>query len=487
MQEIWVPELLISLFLLLALIQPRIKKLWPLKGLVWLPVPAFLIALSLFPAYGFRPEAAPLLILSILITIIRLPLIISSIGQGNNEEYTEGGIFFTLPALVLLCGAMAAAIAFSPLDDPLGGPSSAEDAGIYAFSARNNGGPEYVIRVYGGPRSGPYGAKRPLLVLSPPLYGAAGVVEYVCGELQKRGFTVLTYSRRGFDSGISPLEWVRRFRVFSLGALRAADNARGRLLEKEREKDILFILSRVLLNPRLGEGLSLFDLAARDTMFLAGWDAGGSALVLLAGDSEFVRTHSYIKGIIAVESPLWSSYTGEVREYGEPPPDAGWFFRVKAWAGRRLGELKPKKTAGLEAFPGCGYPLLFLVSDRALDDKFSRPYEAVRQYLRLSPSPVMLAAAEGAGPLDYSDFPVKYPLLSVLFPGRRKGVWNARDAAGSTASIIADFAARLPGTSLLQKTPLPANMHIEGRVPGGTERVGITGQGMDPRANQRVY
>jgi hypothetical protein len=228
-----------------------------------------------------------------------------------------------------------------------------------------------------------------------------------------------------------------------------------------------------MLNPRLGGGFSLFDLAPRDSIFLAGYDAGGSALVMLGGDREFTRSRPFIKGIISVESPLWSAYTEETLEYEEPPAGAGWFARFRAGLGWKLSGLMPKKTAEPAPFPGLAYPLLFLVSDRVLGP--GRRYDAVKRQLRASSSPVLLAAPEGAGPLDYSDFPLTYPLFSALFPGRHKEAWRAREATGYTASIMAAFAARVletgisgapggsPGTALPQKAPLPADMHIESR------------------------
>jgi hypothetical protein len=182
MQEIWIPEVLITLFLLLSLIQKGIRKLWTFKGLVWLPLPAFLIALSLFPAYGFRPEAAPLLILSLIILLFRLPVIISSVGKGSNEEYNEGKRFLIFPAIMLLAASLAAAIVFSPIE------IQAENTEKSAFSARDSLGRDYFIRVFPAPGETPgiFGPKSPLLVLSPPLYGSAGAVEGLCGELQKR-------------------------------------------------------------------------------------------------------------------------------------------------------------------------------------------------------------------------------------------------------------------------------------------------------------
>jgi hypothetical protein len=475
MREIWIPELLVCFFLLLASVQPVFRKLRTYKGIVWLPLPAFFISLSLFPAYGFRPEAVPLVVLSVIIAVIRLPHILSTLGKMGNIEYTEGGIFFSLPVAALLCAALAIAMVFAPVEIP------APASGVYTFSAKDGGGRDYFFRVYRNPgeKTGIYGEKRPLLVLIPPLYGSVGVTERVCDELLKRDFTVLTYSRRGFDApaldekgkayGVSPAEWFSRGRAFLAGTGSFRDNERGRLLEKERKDDILFVLSRVLGNPRLAEGLSLFDIAGRDSVFLGAYDAGGSALIMLSGDRAFVRSRPFIKGIIAIEPPLWSVFTEEVREYGEPDPGASWFRRFWAGLGRRLDALRPKKLAGPSALPPPGLPLLILASDRIQDDAPGRQYEAVRLCLQTAALPAVLAVTEGAGPLDYSDFPLKYPLISALFPGRRREAFKPQEAAAGAASIIARFVFRVleaetPAPEGLRVPPeLPANVRVESR------------------------
>jgi hypothetical protein len=449
MQEIWIPELLIGFFLLLAIIGRVFRKLSASKGLMWLPLPAFFIAIGLFPAYGFRPEALPLVVFTVIITLTRLPDILSTLGRSDTAGYNEGKILFALPAIVLLCAALALAAIFSPVETP------AYASRVYAFSAKDGMGRDYFFRVYrNGEETGIPGEKRPLLVLAPPLFGSPAGAEKLCNELLGRNFTVLTYSRRGFDApalneegksyGISLPERFRRGRAFLSGAgpfRSSGGNEEGRLLEKERKDDILFVLSRVLLNPRLGEGLALFDIAGRNQVFLGAYDAGAAALISLAGDRGFVRSRPFIKGVIAIEPSLWPAPAG-----GEPPGSVAADSRIPPWQ---------------------GYPLLLLASDRILDGSPGRQYEAIRLCMESALSPVILAALEGAGPLDYSDFPLRYPLVSAFFPGRRRGAFVPREAAAAAASLIARFAFRALEAENpdLQGVPpeLPANIHIESR------------------------
>jgi hypothetical protein len=104
----------------------------------------------------------------------------------------------------------------------------------------------------------------------------------------------------------------------------------------------------------------------------------------------------------------------------------------------------PDKMGGPGAPPRPLVPVLYLASDWTFD-RGQETYAALFSGLRDSPAPAALAALSGAGPLDYTDFPLEYPLYTVLFPGRSE----ARDAAGApiiqtrisqdTAALIARF------------------------------------------------
>jgi hypothetical protein len=110
----------------------------------------------------------------------------------------------------------------------------------------------------------------------------------------------------------------------------------------------------------------------------------------------------------------------------------------------------PDKMGGPGAPPRPLVPVLYLASDWTFDQG-QQSYAALFNCLRDSPSPAALAAMTGAGPLDYTDFPLEYPLYTALFPGRNE----ARDAAGipvartripqDTAALIARFCALVAG------------------------------------------
>ena len=452
MQEIWIPLFLVTLFLFLRIIRPYSKKLRPISGLAWLPLLALLAATMLFPAYGFRPEIIPLLIYAAVLTGI-------SLSKKARDDALYGSVrrtrfILAIPPLLLLVAAAGTAFYFTPQKD-----TSFITQGVYTLKAvsapagddlGNVREKEYFIRVYTEENES-RSSQRPLLVLMPPVFGSQAATDQVSAELRDRGFTVLSYSRRGFDSpalsfigdsgfrryGINPVQWFRRFTAYISGTRAASANAGGRALEEERKEDLLFLLSWIAQNPTLNETTRLFNVASRDAVFLAGYDAAGSA-VILQGNS-FSREGIQIRGLVAIESYLWSSYREEVPSIPILPPDAEWLTSVQHGLKRWFLEMKPKKITGLGHIPEVSSPILFLVSDRGRVPD-GRYYAMFRTY-EAAIGPAILISADGAGMFDYSDVPVKYPLVAAIFHGRERSAWGRTENPSITAEIISGFAA----------------------------------------------
>jgi hypothetical protein len=217
------------------------------------------------------------------------------------------------------------------------------------------------------------------------------------------------------------------------------------MMETERRKEIELLMSRLpaLLNSG-DDGLP--------PLLLAGYGAGGSALAYLAGESSFVSSYGSVRGVVAIEGRLWSSYLAEVRKVPTVPftPGVRGVF-VRFWANivNRLSDLKPQRVARSGPLPGAGLsqpglPVLYLVSGRALDiPEGQMPYQAVFDTLRSGSGPTALAAIEGAGPLDYQDYPLTHPIYSYLLPGQENARQISEDPIGDTASIISNFASIL--------------------------------------------
>jgi hypothetical protein len=458
MKEIWISEILIGIFLLFALIRPLVKKLWPLEGLIWLPAAAFVLSLCLFPAYGMRPEVIPLLVFSGLAAVFHVPALVLSISRRRKDDPSPARLVFTIPALILLVLCSAVALGFAPLGDT-------DLSARYALSETVKN--DYFLRIYREGRG-----KMPLLILAPPVNGSVRAVDRLCARLAERGVIVLTWSRRGLDSPAIDGEGrifhrgvknrLRFLRLSKSGRTLVKANAIGRGLEEQRREDILFILSW-LRETRLS-GAGPWENADPDALFLAGYAEGGSALANLAGSPEFVRDNPGIRGIILIESPFWSSYEGETPKE-EPLPDSSWFRRFRAMVSRRINAMKPEKIAGTREVPGPRYPLLILVSDRALEPPLRELYYyPLFQMIQHTGAPLILAAVDGAGPLDYSDYPEKFPLLSALNPGKKKPSWSNEDFVPGVALLMANFVLLLANPEAPPPLfPLPGAVHTESR------------------------
>jgi hypothetical protein len=441
MREIRIPELIILLFLLLSLLRPLFKALWSLEGLIWLPLISVGITLGLYPAYGFRSECVPLLIFAILLTILHIPAMISSAGSRFNDDFRDWGIILTFSGLAALAAVGAVVFIFSPKIDP-----GLTDAGVNITEIRDKGRDRvYFLRTYrpsGGPGSGP------LLFLVPPEGGSVFAVDRICAGLRDRGFTVISYSRRGFDfpaagAGgqsyfVSPSRLWNLWSVFRGGFKSKRANDRGRALEAARQEDIEFLLPHVTRSREAGE------LPREVPLVLIGYGAGGAALVYLAGSPVFTPWAASVKGIIAVEPGLWGVYRAEERNFRAAPEGAGPL--VQAWTGvqNRFINLKPLKISGFDPPPRPAVPVLYLVSDRVWEGPGKNRYGAVRETLRNSPRPAALVSLDGAGPLDYTAYPLSHPIYSALFPGLEKTAWAGTDLTEAVITVMANFAAALP-------------------------------------------
>jgi hypothetical protein len=435
MREIWIPEIVGSLFTLIFLIRPLFKGLWPLDGIAWFPILALGAAAAMFPAYGFRPEYLPLLVYQAVTALVSLKPLLE--GARRDAGLYDRGAFFTFFTIAGLVLFTALALWFAPLD-----LSSAEGRQVRV----ENRGKRYTLHIFEG-----RGPSQGLVFLVPPEFGGIKAVDSICAALGDRGFTVIGYTRRGLRS---PAALAGLWSSFRWGtALKKANDA-GRALEEEKRREIEFIL------PYIRENLgALAPGAGGGAFFLAGWGAGGSALYYLTAEyavpsvgrfpspgraGRAGRGNYEALGLMMVESRLWSSW--------DPAPGtaAAADGNPILEALRRLpARLMPEKIGGPGEPQSPGIPVLYLVSGWALEEKTARrDYAALFAALRNSPGPAALAVLEGTGPLDYSDFPVEYPLYRALFPGPRA----AGRAGGFPVALAAQFYDLAAGAS---KTPGP--------------------------------
>lgn len=414
--ELLLLETFAAVFLLLHLLRPVFKGLWKLNGLVLLPAAALGILAGIFPAYGFRPECIPLLAAALYVNFQNAAAFLSLFSGLQNDDYRDRGPVYTAAALILFGFACWTAWRYAPPLDAEPGPAQTM---LLQDRERNE---DLWLRVYGAEEG------RPLMLLIPPVAGSVPVIDAVCAVLAEKGLAVLTYSRPGFDSpALDPSGSAVRLSLPGLyrlgsalirGHVSAPAAAAGAGLEEGRLRDLEFLVQELSQNKTLQDMLPGVD---RETLFIAGYGAGGAAAVRLAAAPEFSRR---IKALVAVESPFLSTLEPET-------PEASGLLAA-------LRRFLPGKITGAAEPPRPEIPVLYIVSEGAVQERNGR-YATIFGALRSSRGPALLAALSGAGPFDYSDSPRLYPLYGVLFGG--KGPGREGEYPALTASLIANFAA----------------------------------------------
>jgi hypothetical protein len=468
MWELRALELVIALFLALPLIRPFVRSLWPVAGLDLLPALAAGISIGLYPAYGIRPECFPLILYTLILNIMHFPALVSVLGRLQNDDFRNRGPVELGISLGLIFATVGIALWFAPVSG-----TDLRSQGVNALTIRDEGRDRALyLRIYGPaePETGGGETGRPLMVLIPPAVGSLLAVDRICGELADQGFTVLSYSRQGIDAPairetgkgqwLPPSQTFRLLRVFFRGTKSAAANVLGRSLEEERKRDILFLLSAVRGNVGIGNALPAGT--DRGCIFIAGYGAGGAALISLSSAPGFTVRYPAVRGIIALESPLLSVLRQEPRKTLDiTREEAGWLRFFLADVSTRLANMKPKKINGMDTLPQPEIPALYILCDRILYTRNrGNRYATILESFRTSRNVAVLAAVPGAGPLDYSGIPEKYPLLKRFFPGELPPVWSRKDYAPGTAALITNFSAALLGDGSLQRTILDRNIYI---------------------------
>jgi hypothetical protein len=411
----------------------RQQPLLPSEGLAWLPLVALGITAGIFPAYGFRPECILVLVFAFFSGIAAIRSLVLRIIHDERPVLSAF-------ALILLTAATLPMFAFSPQE----ADEEAEPAQTLAIRDEilNR---QYFLRIYGTVRT-----ERPLIFIVPPEIGSSASIDLVCKNLEENGFTVVTYFRKDFDTPLidengkkhhaSVPKLLSYWRTFQNAACLASANEKGKKLEEERRSDITFLLPRI------------FSLIDEDELLppvlLAGYGAGGSALAYMAGESGFALRYSSVLGVAAIESRLWSAYQNESPSFPVIPIRAGiitrsWAKVINFFRGLRPRRVELSPSLPRAGLPASGLPVMYAVSGRALDSRQKQnPYRAVLELMQSGGGPAALAALEGAGPLDYQDFPLTHPVYSFLFPGL-EGAQKSKTPVNDTAGIIGNYAAML--------------------------------------------
>ncbi|MDR1248864.1 MAG: hypothetical protein LBK63_06125 [Treponema sp.] len=482
MWELRTLELLIAFFLLLPLIRPFFKGFWAIDGLAILPLLALGVGIGIFPAYGIRPECFPLILYVIFMNIANRSALGAVFRQLKNDDFRDRGLISSCALLALLVAVTALAVCFAPsLDISLAG------SGVRSATVRDEGRKvDLFLRAYAPepayasePSEGTGTAKkRPLMILIPPAAGSLLAVDRLCEELSRRGFTTLAYSRKGVDAPatqtngrkrlLSPVGNLRLLRAIFQGTRWTRANAIGRALEEERKQDLAFLLAS-LGNRGIGASKEaveklLGDDTDRNVVFIAGYGAGGGAATSLSAEPGFAAQNPSVRGIIGLESPILSALEQAPQKILDASQSQEGRLRYfLAYFGTKIANLGPKRLRGFDRIPQPEVPVLFILSDRALSYSWRQEqrYLGVMETYRRAVNPVALVMVSGAGPLDYSDVPEKYPLLSRIFPGESAPLWSREEYLDGTVSLIANFSAALMETGAVERTLLDSHIHVD--------------------------
>jgi hypothetical protein len=499
MSEIWVSESLVCLFLALPLFRPFFKALWPLDGLVWLPFIAMIILAGIFPAYGFRPECLPIMLFTLFYNIANLGPLFSSIRSQPSDAFRDRNNLLTIFAFIMLGAAVFTMFAFSSRIGEY--PQSKTGPARLLKLPVSNSDKEYYLQIYG-----PFQAGRPVIFLVPPEIGSSASVELICVELENKGYTVVTYSRKDFDFPYIDEDGKKHFSLlakmpgylfaFIRGTRIASANDRGKILEAERRTDIEYLL------PRINDLLSETSFGELPPIILAGYGAGGSALVYLNAEGRFISNNNTL-GIIAIENRLWSSFQTESSDLPKILSTRKFSFRGFQGIFDRLPHILPRTLKRSESLPPANLPVLYLISGRALMypsldyGTGKNPYQAIFDTLRIAPGPSAMAVVIDASPLDYQDFPLTHPVFSFSLAKAK----NAAKTVSDTASIIGNYASLLlersvqvteldldiydtwlPVTVIPPLSPINGSLYVESKIMTWLN-FPETGSNPDPQTN----
>jgi hypothetical protein len=454
MSELWIPEAIACLFLVLPLFRPLVKALWPLDGLVWLPLAAVVITVGIFPAYGFRPECLPILLFAFIYTIANLNSIVSSIRSQPSDAFRDRNPLLTVFAFITLGAAVFTMFAFLPRTGSFPETETARLLKIPGDSV----GRDYYLQIYGQSDRDQTG--RPIIFLVPPELGSSASMKLVCSTLGNKGYTVVTYSRKNFDLPFIDENGKKHFSLLLkmpgylyasfMGTRLVSANNRGKAMEAERRADIEYLLPRIY---------GLTGETDYEPILLAGYGAGGSALAYLNANGGF-GSNNNVLGIIAVESRLWSSYEIETPAGYRNSSIHGFSYHILTKIVDSLTDLLPKTLKRTKTLlPTANLPVLYLVSGRALNyplldyGRGKNPYQAIFDTERLASGPIAIAAIKDSGPYDYQDFPLTHPVFSFSLPGQLS---DAVNAISDTAGIIGNFASLLIEQSMQAAQAEPA-------------------------------
>ncbi|MDR0526213.1 MAG: hypothetical protein LBG79_00125 [Spirochaetaceae bacterium] len=422
MPDLFIIELIIAIFLFLPLCKPYIKAFRKVEGFLLLPPLAFICLIALFPAYGFRPECIPLLIYTAVYNILNANVLSASMAKLSYSEDTERGPLYFLVMFFLLIAVEFIALRFLPITQT---DTLVNTQSVNVSDPLNNN--KYYIRIYDKNLKT---SSKPLLIVVPPVLGSNAIVDTLCETLAGDGGMVLCFSRKDFDipavneEARTDFPHVSVLRKSFLSIISGTENKKaniaGRFFESERIKDIEFIVPFAIKK------------YMPDSVRIAAFGAGGSALVLLCNNEEFNKYG--IESAVIIESKLYSLLETRQADTVYNKTKGGvitnFINSVLVW----VNEHREKPLEPVNETPSPLFPLEVITAD-TLQDENTGSNRALLAFVRKNKQ-VKLNVVPGTGPADFCDAPLKYPFITALLRGQTERIWQTEDSVPKTARLI---------------------------------------------------
>lgn len=404
----------------LELVRPFVKSIRDITGIILFPILALVLLLLVLYIYGFRPELVPLGVFIFIIVLFRIPKLISLLQRLREDEDRTPSLVLFFIGFLFLSVTGAVAIVFSPSKEFLSGkdtaPLAAAKDNYETFVLKDSSvGTEYFIRSYKVSAE----KTRGTILVIPPVSGSVEVVDSICTPLFAKGLSIVTLSQNGLDlpaydvlhKPVAPsIKRTAEYLLSFIAGLRyKTPNEYGRSIEDERLRAIERVISQ-------GE----YELP----LYIIGYGAGGAAAL------RYLAQHkdNPVSALINIEGPLF--YSLEFNERDREASGVKGFFAT----------LLPRSFSHIGTVPLIEKPLMVLVSDRIKKtEERDYRYATLVRVVHQAEAPAVLVALTGAGPFDYSDVTVQYPIYSALMSGIGNRVRSSDYYVESTAALINNF------------------------------------------------
>jgi len=428
-----------------------------IAGLAVLPIIALLLSIASFPAFGFRPELLPLAFFTLFSSIGSIPRLSDMAHKLRTDNY-DGRWVFSLIKLMILLSVALFALLFLPKVEPVGWIAERTERddtqviitrtieltddvrkvewNVNAYHSRRN-----IIEDSNFKTTK---SRMPIVLVACPILGSLAFYEEYCTSLASEGFLVVAFARKiNFNSGkLFGAYWDVIFSSLFSGRTIEADRVASRM-----EQDLVSDFSYLLQWLKSDIGTNKLEYPGLDSapLSVAGFGSGGAAALMYGVQSE---EYSDLVACISVEGVPASFRQTEIRM-----GDIKNKHTRSASVGRKVflvikeNLLAVKRKIGFDGYlfvgkvPESAVPNLMVVSDKIGDtDNRDGRYAVLLRFLRVAKAMSALVSFEGAGFLDFTDAPRKYPVFSVFNRGLKPRVeWAKSSYANEAAYASAAF------------------------------------------------